>query len=60
MRYQYKCKDCGYKFEQVIPVECLSSTKPTCPVCYSKNVERIFSWFGLQFNGRGFYKTDNK
>ena len=54
--YEYKCKDCGYKFEQFQNM----SDKPLkkCPSCGGK-VERLIGiGGGLIFKGGGFYATD--
>lgn len=54
--YEYKCKDCGYEFEQFQNM----SDKPLkkCPKCEGK-VERIIgAGGGLIFKGSGFYITD--
>jgi putative FmdB family regulatory protein len=55
--YEYRCPDCGYEFESehamsehVDPEE--------CPECQSDLVHRVFSSFGVQYKGMGFYSTD--
>lgn len=54
--YEYKCKDCGYKFEQFQSM----TEKPLqkCPECSGK-VERLIGiGGGFIFKGSGFYITD--
>lgn len=50
--YEYKCKDCGHKFEKVLTIEEHGKHKPQCPECKSNDVEHAFSSF--------FAKTDSK
>jgi len=54
--YEYKCKDCGYKFEQFQNM----SDKPLkkCPHCGGKVERLIGTGGGLIFKGNGFYETD--
>ena len=40
--YEYKCTDCGHKFEELIKN---TSQKINCPVCKSEKVEKAFSVF---------------
>ena len=54
--YDYKCKDCGHKFElfQSMSEEPIEK----CPEC-SGTVERLIgTGGGLIFRGSGFYTTD--
>lgn len=50
--YEYKCRDCGYLFEQVLTIAEHERYKPQCAKCKSKNVEQVMSSF--------FAKTDSK
>lgn len=54
--YEYKCRDCGCRFEEFQQI-----TDPpvsSCPRCKGK-VERLISaGSGLLFKGSGFYITD--
>ena len=59
MRYSYRCLDCKYEFEIVLPIDCLATTEILCPVCCSNKVKKQFNLFTLIFKGDGFYKTDN-
>ena len=54
--YEYKCKDCGHKFEQFQNM----SDKPLkkCPECGGKIERLIGIGGGLIFKGSGFYTTD--
>jgi putative FmdB family regulatory protein len=56
--YQYKCNKCGFLFEKFNKVE--NRDISTCPHCTSNNVSRKFLPTAIIFNGKGFYKTDNK
>lgn len=60
MRYSYKCSECQYEFEMVLPIDCLATTDIVCPVCCSNKVKKKYNLFTLVFKGDGFYKTDNK
>ena len=55
--YQYKCDDCGVRFERFqhfseLPLE-------RCPECDGA-VRRVIQPVGVIFKGSGFYVTDNK
>jgi putative FmdB family regulatory protein len=54
--YEYKCKDCGQRFEtfQSITAEPLRD----CPVCGGEVQRLIGAGNGLIFKGSGFYATD--
>ncbi len=43
--FEYKCENCQYNFEELI----FSSQKEEvrCPKCYSDNLKRLISIFGL-------------
>jgi putative FmdB family regulatory protein len=54
--YEYKCGNCGYKFEKYQKM----SDKPIekCPKC-GGTIRRLFSKdVGIIFKGPGFYSTD--
>jgi predicted nucleic acid-binding Zn ribbon protein len=62
-KYQYKCdcevsvavEDNMHEFERSI-----MDDEPDYPCGYcGKNMVRVYSSFGIKFNGTGFYKTDN-
>jgi putative FmdB family regulatory protein len=54
--YEYKCRDCGEKFDEVQKI-----TEPPlnkCPFC-GGGVDRLISGgMGIMFKGSGFYITD--
>lgn len=53
--YEYECKECDKKQEvqrSILDPE----TQPPCPAC-GHGMTKIYSSFGIQFNGTGFYKT---
>jgi putative FmdB family regulatory protein len=57
--YEYKC-DCSP--EDIVQFERgISEEEPTygCEKC-SGDLKRHYGTFGIQFNGTGFYKTDNR
>jgi len=39
--FEYKCVDCGYKFEELV----CGQPQVACPACQSVNVEKLFSAF---------------
>ncbi|MDD4816712.1 MAG: zinc ribbon domain-containing protein [Victivallaceae bacterium] len=42
--FEYKCAECGEKFEKIVR----SSDEQTgCPACQSHNVKRLFSGFAV-------------
>jgi len=54
--YEYKCKKCGYQFE-----EFQSMTDPPlrrCPRCKGKVKRLLGAGAGFIFKGSGFYQTD--
>jgi putative FmdB family regulatory protein len=55
--YQYECTKCSNNFEIVRSINENSDV-----FCKSCNViaKRIYSSFGIVFNGSGFYSTDNR
>lgn len=44
--YEYKCNDCGLKFEELVGKN-LPDSSPLCPSCGSANCEKLFSTFAL-------------
>ncbi len=56
--YEYKCNDCGYKFEEFQTMNAALLT--VCPKC-SGHVKRLIGpGSGPIFKGSGFYQTDYK
>ena len=56
--YEYKCDECGYKFEEfqsmtAVPLD-------LCPKCEGAVRRLISAGNGLIFKGSGFYITDYK
>ena len=43
-RYDYRCQDCGEIFEVKLSYEDFDKVKPVCPLCASKNTERLFGF----------------
>ena len=57
--YDYRCKSCGYEFEEFQSI----SADPLiiCPKCAEPSLKRLMSTgAGLVFKGSGFYLTDYK
>lgn len=56
--YDYKCQQCGYKFEKR---QKMSDEKlKTCPKCGGE-LHRLFgAGASIHFKGHGFYETDYK
>jgi len=56
--YEYKCKQCGHKFEvfQSMKAELIK----TCPKCKGEVKRLIGPGAGPIFKGTGFYQTDYK
>jgi putative FmdB family regulatory protein len=55
--YDYKCKECGYTFEefQTMKAELLV----VCPSCGKPALKRLMAGgVGMIFKGSGFYSTD--
>ena len=50
--YEYKCNDCGSKFEELVYSD---SKSVTCEKCESENVEKLLSGFAT--NGNAFGST---
>ena len=46
--YEYRCDECGERFEQTETLAEHETGKPTCPKCKSKNVSRSFSTFQVK------------
>ena len=57
-QYEYKCLNCN---EIKVYSRSIVDDEPvyTCTKC-NNNLTRQYSPFGVQFNGKGFYSTDNK
>ncbi|NLW30118.1 MAG: zinc ribbon domain-containing protein [Fibrobacter sp.] len=49
--YEYKCKECGKEFEELVPIGI--DKNPSCPSCSSENTEKKFSIFGSLGAGCG-------
>ncbi len=56
--YDYKCTDCGYKFEFFQSMK--SPLLQDCPKCNGKLKRLIGAGSGMIFKGTGFYETDYK
>jgi putative FmdB family regulatory protein len=57
--YEYRCKSCGYEFEEFQSMS--SDPSIMCPKCAKPTLKRLMSsGVGLIFKGSGFYQTDYK
>jgi putative FmdB family regulatory protein len=54
---EYKCEDCGYKFEKFQNMKDKPLDK--CPKCEGKVRRLISGGGGIIFKGSGFYATDS-
>jgi len=45
--YEYECKDCGERFEQLVSISD-ASQKQVCPHCGGKNTEKQLSVFAAK------------
>lgn len=55
--FDFQCGACQTVFEKTLPFG--SKSRPACPDCGSKKVEKMLSMPGIAFKGSGFYKTDS-
>jgi putative FmdB family regulatory protein len=55
--YEYDCMSCAQRY---VKNRSITESDPgyTCDEC-NKPLVRVYSEFGIQFNGSGFYRTDN-
>lgn len=53
--YEYRCKQCGHRFEKIQSFS--AEDVKECPVCKGE-VERLISAPVAHFKGSGFYSTD--
>jgi len=56
--YEYKCSECGYKFELFQKITDNPATE--CPQCKGMVKRLISTGAGTIFKGSGFYQTDYK
>jgi putative FmdB family regulatory protein len=54
--YEYKCQDCGHKFEKFQSMKDKPVAK--CPTCGGKVLRLIGTGAGVIFKGSGLYATD--
>jgi putative FmdB family regulatory protein len=55
--YQYRCKDCGYIFDNFSTITSYKKEK-ICPICHGRAQLKINGGSGIIFKGSGFYITD--
>ena len=57
--YEYRCKACGFEFEEFQSMS--ADSLIICPKCAEPSLKRLMSsGAGLVFKGSGFYLTDYK
>jgi putative FmdB family regulatory protein len=54
--YEYKCQNCGYKFEKIQSFN--ASSQCECPHCHKK-AKRLISQASFVLKGTGWYVTDH-
>lgn len=62
MRYNFKCKDCGFVFSEKMKVDeyvkKIEKKDIPCPDCNSNEVVRTYSPPGVHYKSAGFYTID--
>jgi putative FmdB family regulatory protein len=48
--YEYRCLECGKKFEKLVPSMSVS-VAIECPKCGGRKVKKLLSAFGVQISG---------
>lgn len=56
--YQYACRSCDHRFEQVQGFA--DATLTTCPNCGQEQLRKLFGNVGVVFKGSGFYRNDSR
>ena len=56
--YAYRCKNCGYEFEE--RQRMMDDPLTECPHCAEQALRRVIDKVGVVFKGSGFYVTDTK
>jgi putative FmdB family regulatory protein len=54
--YEYRCSNCGYKFDEFHNMNDTAERK--CPICGSIAEKMIGTGSGIIFKGAGFYAND--
>ncbi len=49
--YEYRCSECGEKFEKLVRSMNNPTSEVKCPKCGGRNVEKLLSSFGVQVSG---------
>jgi len=49
--YEYRCQECGEKFEKFVRSMNNPGPEIECPKCGGQKVEKLLSAFGLQVSG---------
>jgi len=56
--YEYNCKNCEHKFEEIQKISDASLIK--CPKCGKESLQKLISAAGFRLAGGGWYETDFK
>ncbi|MFT4625588.1 MAG: putative FmdB family regulatory protein [Myxococcota bacterium] len=51
--YEYRCPECGHRFEKLVR---MNATAPPCPECDHADVTKLVSASGFILKGGGWYK----
>jgi|LGVD01.1.fsa_nt_gb putative FmdB family regulatory protein len=49
--YEYRCQECGEKFEKLVRSMKNPGPEIKCPKCGGREVEKLLSAFGLRISG---------
>jgi putative FmdB family regulatory protein len=56
--YEYACKACDHRFEQMQRMS--DDTLTDCPSCHQPELKKLISAAGFRLKGGGWYETDFK
>ena len=51
--YEFTCKKCGHRFEELVSLAEMEAGEVSCPSCASKRVEKGFSTFAANTQTTG-------
>src|SRR5262245_55949355 len=54
--YEYQCDACGHHLEVMQKIA--DDPLKECPECHKPSLNKLVSAAGIQFKGKGWYKTD--
>jgi putative FmdB family regulatory protein len=58
--YEYRCEECGERFEELVPAS--AKAAPPCPGCGAEGAKRLFSMFATEWlpSNVAWHKLPNK